>query len=87
MGLKNKTRVGGQLLMTAKIYKLQNVLCIFEDWLSNEYGIEKQTFYNYRNLLTLMSLVPKLGNYKVNVTYFYKKHEIFNKYFVDKAQK
>ena len=86
MGLKNKTLVGGQLLMAAKIYKRQNVLCIFEEWLSNEYGIEKQTFYNYRSLLTLMSLAPKLGNYKVNVTYFYKKHEILYEYFVDKAQ-
>ena len=86
MGLKNKTRVGGELLMTAKIYKRQNLLCRFEDWLSNEHGIEKQTFYNYRNLSTLMSLAPKLGNYEVNVTYFYKKHEILYKYFVDKAQ-
>ena len=33
-----------------------------------------------------MSLAPKLSNCRVNVTYFYKNHEVFYKYFVDEAQ-
>ena len=86
MGLQNKSLIGGWLLMTAKIYKRQNLSCLFKDWLYKKYGIKRQTFYNYRNLYTLMSLAAKLLNCRVNVTYFFKNHEILFKYFVDEAQ-
>ena len=41
---------------------------------------------NYRNLYTLMSLASKLMNCRVNVTFFFKNHEIIVKNFVDEAQ-
>ena len=86
MGLQSKSLIGGWLLMTAKIYKRQNLSCLFNDWLYKKYGIKRQTFYNYRNLYTLMSLVAKLLNCRVNVTYFFKNHEILFKSFVDETQ-
>ena len=79
MGLKNKSLIGGWLLMSAKICKRQNLSGRFEDWFSNKYGIKRQTFYNYRNLYTLMSLTPKLSNCRVNVKYFFKIHGILFK--------
>ena len=86
MGLKNKFLIGGWLFMTAKIYKRQNLSCRFEDWLYEKCEIKRKTSYNYRNLHKLISLAPKLMNCRVNVTYFFKNHEILFKYFVDEAQ-
>ena len=70
MGLKNKSLIGGWLLMAANIYRQQNVSCRFEDWLYEQCRIKRQTSYNYRNLNKLMSAAPKLMNCKVNVTIF-----------------
>ena len=86
MGLKNKCLIGGWLLMTAKIYKRQNLSCRFEDWLYEKCGIKRQTSYNYRNLYKLMSLAAKMMTCWVNVTCFFKNHEILFKYFADEAQ-
>ena len=86
MGLKDKSLIGGWLLMTAKIYKWQSLSCLFENWLTEECGINRQTFYKYGNLYTLMSIAPKSLNCRVNVTYFFKNHEILFKYFVDEVQ-
>ena len=33
MGLKNKTLIGGWILITSKVYRRQNLSCRFEDWL------------------------------------------------------
>ena len=71
MGLKNKTLIGGWLLMASKVYKRQNLSCRFEDWLYEECKIKRQTNYNYRNLYKLMSAAPKLMNCRVNTTYFF----------------
>ena len=74
MGLKNKSLIGGWLLMAAKIYRRQNLSCRgFEDWLYEKCRIKRQTYYNYRNLNRLMSIAPKLMNCRVNVTFFKKK--------------
>ena len=85
MGLKNKTIIGGWLLMALKVYMRQKLSCRFEDWLCEQRGIKRQTGYNYRNLYKLMSVGSKLINCMVNVTYFFKNHEILLKYF-DEAQ-
>ena len=86
MGLKNKFLIGGWLLMAANIFGRQNLSCRFEDWLYEKCGIKRQTSYNYRDLHKLMSVAPKLMNCRVNVTYFFKNHEIIFKYFADEAQ-
>ena len=86
MRLKNKSLIGGWLLMTLNIYRRQNLSCRFEDWLYEQCRIKRQTSYNYTNLYKLMSVALKLMNCKVNVTYFFKTHEILFKYFVDKAE-
>ena len=86
MGLKNKTLIGGWILITSKVYKCQNLSCRFEDWLHKEYRIKKQTGYNYRNLYKLMTFAPRLINCRVNVTYFFKNHEILFKYFDEETQ-
>ena len=86
MGLKNKTLIGGWILITSKVYRRQNLSCPFEDWLYEECRIKRQTSYNYRNLYKLMSVAPKLMNCRVNVTYFFKNHEILCKYFDEETQ-
>ena len=53
MGLKNKSLIGGWLLMVANIYRRQNFSRRFEDWLYKKCRIKKQTSYNYRNLYKL----------------------------------
>ena len=70
MGLKNKSLIGGWLLMAANIYRRQNLTTKFEDWLNEKCGIKRQTSYNYRNLQKLMSDAPKLMNCWVNNTFF-----------------
>ena len=86
MSLKNKTLIGGWILITSKVYRPQNLPCQFEDWLYEECRIKIQTSYNYRNLYKLMSVAPKLINCRANVTYFSKNHEILFKYFDDETQ-
>ena len=86
MGLKNKTLIGGWILITSKVYRRQNLSCRFEDWLYEECRIKRQTSYNYRNLYKLMSVAPKLMNCRVNTTYFFKNHEILFKYFDEETQ-
>ena len=83
MGLKNKSLIGGWLLMVGNIDRRQNLSYRFEDWLYEQCRIKRQTSYNYRNLYKLMSFAPKLMNFKVNTTYLFKNHEIIFKYFVD----
>ena len=81
MILKKKTVLGGWISVAAKVYRRENSSCRFEDWLYEECRIKRQTSYNYRNLYKLMSFAPKLMNCRVNVTYFFKNHEIFFRYF------
>ena len=81
MGLKNKTLIGGWILITSKGYRRQNLSCRFEDWLYEECRIKRQTSYNYRNLYKLMRVAPKSMNSRVNRTYFFKNYEILFKYF------
>ena len=86
MGLKNKTLIGGWILIISKICRRHNLSCQFEDWLYEECRIKRQTSYNYRNLYKLMSVAPKLMNCRVNTTYFFKNHEILFKYFDEETQ-
>ena len=58
LGLKNKTLIGGWILITSKVYRRQNLSCRFEDWLYEECRIKRQTSYNYRNLYKMMSAAP-----------------------------
>ena len=83
LGLKNKTLLGGWLIMASNVYRRQNLTIKFEDLLYEQCRIKKQTSYNYRNLHRLMSAAPKLMNCRVNVTFFLKNHEILLKYFAD----
>ena len=76
MSLKNKSLIGGWLLMASKVYRHQNLSCRFEDWLYEQCRIKRQTSYNYRNLFKVMSVAPRLMNCRVNVTYYFKNHEI-----------
>ena len=46
MELKNKSVIGGWLLIPAKIYRRQKLWCRFEDWLYEKCRIKQQTFYN-----------------------------------------
>ena len=41
MGLKNKTLVGGWILIISKVYSRQNPSCRFEDWLYEECRIKR----------------------------------------------
>ena len=86
MGLKNKTVIGGWILITSKVCRRQNLSCRFEDWLYAESRIKRQTSYNYRNLYKLMSIAPNLMNCKVDVSYFFKNHETIFKYFDEETQ-
>ena len=52
MDLKNKTLIGGWLLMVLKIYRCQNLPCRFEDWLYEEYKIKRQTSYDFTEIST-----------------------------------
>ena len=70
MGLKNKTLMGGWILIASKAYRRKNFSCRFEDLLYQECRIKRQTSYNYRNLYKLMNAGPKLMNCRVNVTLF-----------------
>ena len=77
MGLKNKSLIGGWLIMASNVYRRQNLSCRgFEDWLYEKCRIKRQTSYNYRNLHKLMSVAPKLMNCRVNVTFFLKNDEM-----------
>ena len=76
MGLKNKTLIGGWILITSKVYRRQNLSCRFEDWLYEECKINRRTNYNYRNLYKLMSVAPKLMKCRVNfLNILIKKHK------------
>ena len=86
MGLKNKTLIGGWILIISKICRRHNLSCQFEDWLYEECRIKRQASYNYRNLYNLISVAPKLMNCRVNVAYFFKNHEIIFKYFDEETQ-
>ena len=77
MGLKNKTLIGGWLLMASKVYRRQNLSCRFEYCLYQECKIKRQTSYNYRNLYKLMSVAPKLMSCRVNTAYFFKTVKFF----------
>ena len=81
MSLKNKTLIGGRILIPSKVYRRENLTCRFEDWLYEECKIKRQTSYNYRNLYKLMSVAPKFVNCRVYETHFFKNHEILFKYF------
>ena len=81
MSLKNKTLIGGWILIASKAYRRENSSCRFEDWLNEECRIKRQTSYNYRNLYKLMRVAPKSMNSRVNRTYFFKNYEILFKYF------
>ena len=70
MSLKNKTLIGGWILITSKVCRRENLSCRFEDLLYQECRIKRQTSYNYRNLYKLMNAGPKLMNCRVNVTLF-----------------
>ena len=70
MSLKNKTLIGGWILITSKVCRRENLSCRFEDLLYQECRIKRQTSYNYRNLYKLMNAGPKLMNCRVNVTFF-----------------
>ena len=85
MGLKNKTLMGGWVLIVSKVYRRQNLSRRFEDWLYEKCGIKRQISYNYRNLYQLMSVAAKLMNCRVN-TYFFKNYEILFKYFDEETQ-
>ena len=69
-----------------KLIKGKNSSQRFDDWMYRDYGIKKQRIYNYKNRYELMSVVPKLLNCQVNMTYFVKNHEIFMTYFENKKQ-
>ena len=49
MSLKNKTLIGGWILIASKVYRHENLSCRFQDWLYKECRIRRQTSYNYRN--------------------------------------
>ena len=63
-GLKNKSLIGGWLIMAAKIYRRENLSYSFEDWLYKNCGIKRHTSYSYRNLYR------KLMKCRVNTTFF-----------------
>ena len=69
MSLKNKTLMGGWILIASKVYRRENLSCRFEDLLYQECRIKRQTSYNYRNHYKFMSVVPKL-NQNQNHIYF-----------------
>ena len=58
----------------------------FEDWMYKECGMEKQTTYNYKNLVNLMEIAPKLMNCRVNMTYFVINHDILFNYFSEENE-
>ena len=41
MGLKNKTLMGGWVLIVSKVYRRQNLSRRFEDWLYEKCGIKR----------------------------------------------
>ena len=86
MGLKNKSLIGGWLLMAVNIYRRQNLTTKFKEWLCEKCRIKRQPSYTYRNLNKLMSVAPKLVNCRVNVTIFLKKYEILFKHFNKEIQ-
>ena len=67
--------------MVSKLCRKENFRNRFEDWLYRLRKVKRQASYNYRNLFKLMSVAPKLTNYKINATYFVKNHEILLNYF------
>ena len=69
MRLKNKTLMGGWILIALKVYRLENLSCRFDDLLYQECRTKRQTSYNYRNPSKFMSVAPKL-NQNQNHIYF-----------------
>ena len=66
MRVENKSLIGGWLLRTVNIYRLQNL----KTHCTKKCRTKRQTSYNYRNFNKLMSVAPKLMNCRVNVTFF-----------------
>ena len=54
MGLKNKSLIGGWLLMTSNIYRRQNLSCRFEDWLYEQCRI---SCLQCRHLTTIQTFI------------------------------
>ena len=52
----------------------------FDYWMDKEFKIKKQINYDYINLYELMSIAPKLLNFRENMTYFVKSHEVLMTY-------
>ena len=92
MSLKNTFSFVGWISTAAKAYrhdeiiKGKNLSHQFEDWINRECKIKKQTIYNYRNLYKFMSVVRKLLNCRVNMTYFTKNYEILLGYFEENEE-
>ena len=90
--LKNKTVYREWLLFAGKAFrrnkfmKGKNLPQQFDDWIYRDFGIGKQTIYNYRNFFKLMSVAPKLLGCPVNMAYFVKDHEILMTYFGNEEQ-
>ena len=82
-----KALLGGWILTAAKVFRREknirgeNLPGRFQYWMDREYGIKKQTTYNYKNLYKLMRIAPKLMNCRVNMTYFVLYHDILFNYF------
>ena len=86
MSLKNKVLLGGWISTEAKVFKRDKNLRgkhpgRFEDSMFKECKIKKQLIFNYKNLYKLMRIAPKLLNYRVNMTYFVKNHNILFNHF------
>ena len=56
MSLKNKTLIGGWILIASKVYRHENLCCRFQGWLYKQCRIKRQTSYNYSNLYKLMNV-------------------------------
>ena len=92
MSLRNKALFGGWISVTRMVYKRdeliegKNLPQQFDNWMYEEFKINKQRIYDYINLYELMSVARKLLNCRVNMTYFVKNHEILMTYFKSKEQ-
>ena len=93
MSLRNKALFGGWISVTRMVYKRdeliegKNLPQQFDNWMYEEFKINKQRIYDYINLYELMSVARKLLNCRVNMTYFVKNHEILMTYFKSKEQR
>ena len=92
MSLRNKALFGGWISVTRMVYKRdeliegKNLPQQFDNWMYEEFKINKQRIYDYINLYELMSVARKLLNCRVNMIYFVKNHEILMTYFKSKEQ-